>query len=141
MTKKTDLMGLGVPHIVADVLGDTPTLFTAVGAAVGSAAQIPGTQYTTVVNAGTSAVKLPKIGGEGPSGGGQLGSEYRVINLTAATINVFAANNDLGSVVTFFASLISVAGTQGISVVSGRTLILYPVTVSTWAVLGSANTA
>ena len=42
MTKKTDLMGLGVPWQQADVLGDTPTLFTAVGTTVGSAAQIPG---------------------------------------------------------------------------------------------------
>jgi len=140
MTKKTDLMGLGMQPFMADLLGDTPTLFTAVGTVVGSAAQIPGTQFTTIVNTGTSAVKLPKIGGEGPAGGGQLGSEYRVVNLSAAIISVFAANNDLGSVVTFFGSLVSIAGTTGLSVERGRTLISYPLTVSTWAVLGSANT-
>lgn len=141
MTTKLDLTGLGMNPFMADQLGDTPTAITAVGTVVGSAAQIPGTQFTTYVNAGTSAVKVPKIGGEGPSGGGKLGSEYRVVNLTAATIVVFAADNDAGSVVTFFASLVSVAGTTGLSVVSGRMLVTVPLTVSTWAVLGSANSA
>ena len=130
MTTKLDLTGLGMHPFMADVIGDTPTLLTAVGTVVASAAQIPGTQFTTTVNTGTSAVKLPKIGGEGPSGGGRLGSEYRVVNLSAATISVFAADNDLGSVVTFFASLVSVVGTTGLSVVSGRMLVTVPLTVS-----------
>jgi len=141
MTTKAQLIGLGTQPFLADILGETPTLFTAVGTVVGSAAQIPGTQFSTVVNTGTSAVKLPKIGGEGPAGGGCLGSMYRVHNLTAATIVVFAANNDAGSVVTFFGCFVSIAGTVGLSVSQGRVIVVQPLSSSTWMVSGSANTA
>lgn len=143
MTTKADLVGLGTPPMVADVLGDTPTLFTAVGTVVGSAAQIPGNQFTTVVNAGTSAVKVPKVGGDAYTlgSGGKLGSEYRIINMTANPISVFAASNDAGSLVTFIASALSVAGATGITTPIGRMLVMVPITVSTWVVLGSANSS
>lgn len=141
MARKLDLTGLGVSPFVADILGDTPTLFTAVGAAVGSAAQIPGTQFTTVVNAGTSAVKVPLIGGEGPSGGGVLGQDYKIINVSAASIMVFAANNAAGSAVALVTSAASVAGTTGLSVAAGRTAIMFPITVSTWGVFSGASAA
>lgn len=132
MTTKTDLTGLGMSPFMADVLGETPTTLTVAGTTVGSASQIPGTQYSTILNTGTSAVKVPKVGGEGPSGGGTLGSQYRVVNLTAATVIVFAAANDLGSVVTFYGSGVSSPGTTGLSLAIGRTAVLEPITVSTW---------
>ena len=133
MTTKADLIGLGIGVFQADVLGDTPTLFTAVGTTVGSAAQIPGTQFSTVINAGTSAVKVPKIGGEGPSGGGRLGSFYKIVNLTTTTISIFAAANDLGSAITFFGSGVSSVGSTGLSLAAGRTAVLEPLTISTWS--------
>jgi hypothetical protein len=141
MATKLDLVGLGTPPLVADLMGDTPTLFTASGSTAGSAAKIPGTQYTTVVNTGTSAVKLPQVGGDGIGYGGVLGAEYKIVNLTSADISVFISNNDKGSAVTFFASAISVVGTTGVTIVPGRVFVTYPLTISTWAVLGSANSS
>lgn len=141
MATKSGLMGLGTPPLVADLIGDTPVLFTASGTTAGEAAEIPGTQYTTVVDAGTSAVKLPQIGGDGIGYGGQLGAQYKIVNLTAADISIFIADNDLGSAVTIFASAVSVAGTVGVTIVPGRVFIAYPLTVSTWVAAGSANTS
>ena len=129
MPTKQDLIGLGMVWKMADVLGVTPLLKAIAGAAAGSATQIGGTDYLFVPTSGTSACKLPPVGGDT---GTFLGSPTAIANYTSAAIVVFAANNALGSAVTILANGTSAAGTTGMSLLSGHTMLLWPVTVSTW---------
>lgn len=130
MPTKNDLMGLSLPHMLARVLGVTPTAPTVAGATSGSATQLGGYDYLNVPITGTSGLKLPAVGGDT---GTLLGSPTVIANLTSAAIVVFAANNAAGSAVAIHANGTSAVGTTGMSLLSGHTMILWPVTVSTWA--------
>ncbi len=134
MTTKADLIGLGVSPYVANALGVTPVVATAYGATVGSANQIGGQQFLTVCITGTSSFKVPQIGGD--TGALLGGPPFYVSNLTTAAIAVYAASNSLGSAVTFYAS--DASGIL-VSVAPGKTGVLMPLTVSTWAVVSGCS--
>jgi hypothetical protein len=140
MATKQDLMGLGVPYPIANLQGVGPDTLVAVGTAVGSAAQIGGQAFVTKVLTGTSAVKVPLIGGDT---GCLIGDIFALVNLSAASLSLFAANNALGSVVTFLpaATGTSAAGSTGLSVGTGRTAVMQAITVSCWAVFCGASAA
>jgi hypothetical protein len=133
MPTKQDLMGLGMGPFLANQLGVTPVLTSALGASVGSARQIGGQDYLTVIVTGTSSLKVPPVGGDT---GATLGSPFAIANITAATIAVYAASNALGSAVTFYTSA---ASGILVSVPFGKTALMYPVTVSTWVVVAGAS--
>jgi hypothetical protein len=131
MATPENLMGLGMHPILSRVLGKGIYTITATGSTAGDAKQIPGVPGIYFVNTGTSAVVLPLVGGEPPTGGALLGDEFMVANI-AASLVVFAANNAKGSAVTIFGNGISVAGTTGLSITSGWMGWFYPITISTW---------
>jgi len=131
MANPENLMGLGLPPIIARYLSNGVYTITATGSTAGDAKQIPGIPGIYFVNAGTSAVVLPLVGGDPPTGGALLGDTFQVCNI-AASLVVFAANNAKGSAVTIFGNGISVVGTTGLSVVSGWQGYFYPITISTW---------
>ena len=134
MASAQDLMGLGMPPFLARQLTSGPHTVTAVGATVGSATQIPAAQFLTIVNTGTSSVKVPQIGGDNNA---LLGlPAYHIVNLTAATIAIYAASNAAGSAVTFYTSAAS-----GIllSCAIGKVAQLVPISVSSWAVVSGAS--
>ena len=128
MTQKSDLIGLGMNSILANVLGVTPVLTSAVGATIGSATQIGGADYLTVFVTGTSGAKLPSVGGDGIL----IGSPLAIANITAAAIQIYAVNNASGSAVTFYGRGSAIAGTTGVSLGVNQVALLWPVTVSTW---------
>ena len=131
MATAQDLIGLGMPWPLANVLQQTPILTSAVGATAGSAYQM-GPSPMEVVVSGTSAVALPQVGGQS---GITLGVPYAVANLTSAAISVFTEPNVKGSVVTMYAR-----GTSGVqvSVAGGTTAFFFPVTISTWTVMNAS---
>ena len=132
-----DYMGLGLPHLLAARLANPPVLMTAYGTSSGSANQIAGTSYFVIANSGTSSLKLPVVGGD--QNGALLGDRYVIGNITSASVAVYAANNSLGSAVTFYTTGASTAGTTGVSVGVGSLVEFLPVTISTWYVsYGSA---
>jgi len=138
MASPENLMGLGLPAIIARVLGNGVYTITATGSTAGDAKQIPGIPGVYYVNAGTSGVALPLVGGDTPTGGALLGDKFYISNV-AASLVVFAANNAKGSVVTIFGNGVSVVGTTGFSLVSGWQALCMPITISTWFVAkGSA---
>lgn len=137
MATKENLMGLGVPNFVADQIGMTPVLTSVFGNAVGSAAPMKGTQYLTVISASNSGsgLKLPAVGASAGSNEFKAllgGPGYMITNLLGAAIQIYAANNDLGSAVTIVARGSAIAGTTGVSLGVNQSGIFYPVTVSTW---------
>jgi hypothetical protein len=134
MATKTDLMGLGVPHNEAYFTGITPVLTSAVGATLASATLIGPNDFLNLVMSGTSGVRLTPPG----SGDSLLGGPGMwIVNLTAASIKVYCANNAKGSAVTFFQKGTSVAGTTGMSIEAGGSVILMAATVST--IVGNAG--
>lgn len=137
MATKSDLMGLSMSHMLADRMGFTPVIATAVGATIGSATQIGGVQFLTFVNTGTSGLKLPQVTGD--EQGALLGDEFNIFNATSAAIVIYANNTAAGSAVTIFGQAASVAGTTGVSIPTGQLMTMFPVTVSTWVMVrGSA---
>ena len=136
MAKPEDFMGVGLQARPAALLGMTPTIVTAYGATLASANQIGGNQYFTLVNTGTSALKLPPISGDP---GALLGDRFVIANLTSASIVVYAASNAAGSVVVLINPAGSTSGATGVSVGVGSTVEFMPITVSAWMVsYGSA---
>lgn len=131
MANPENLMGLGLPPILARVLANGVYTITATGSTAGDAKQIPGVPGVYFVNAGTSAVVLPLVGGDPPLGGALLGDKFYISNI-AASLVVFAANNSKGSVVTVYGNGISVVGTTGMSLISGWQGLFMPITISTW---------
>lgn len=124
MASKDTLMGLGLGGpFVADVLGVTPTFTSAAGATVGSATQIGETDFAPVVTTGTSGVKVPEVTSK------NLGTPFSIMNLTAATIAIYAASNSLGSAVTFYSSA---ASGILVSAAIGKAAVMIPISVSSW---------
>jgi len=136
MATKENLIGLGVPAILADRIGTNPSFVTAYGASPASANPIGGSQFITVVMTGTSSLRVPQIGG---NDGALVGDEFWVVNLTAASIKVYALSTYLGSAVTFYQKGTSVVGATGMSVEAGGSVILKPVTMSTWVGVAGAS--
>lgn len=131
MARSVDLMGLGLQPFLARAIGDDPILATAAGATQGSATQLNGTNSVVFVNASNSGsgVQLPLIGG---TNGALLGDDIKIANLLTAAIQVYSANNGLGSAVQIYIDGGSITGTTGFSVTSGKSVILTPITVSAW---------
>lgn len=136
MALALDYMGLGWPHLIAARQAFPPTVVTAYGTSSGSANQISGFQYFTIVNTGTSSLKLPAVNADT---GALLGDRYIVANFSAASVAVYAAATPAGSAVTLYTPGASTSGTTGVSVGVGAMVEFIPVTVSTWFVAyGSA---
>lgn len=129
MAKTTDLMGLGMAHMVANVLGNTPTIATAFGATIASANPIGNYQHLTLCLTGTSSFLLPQVGGDT---GCLLGDEFIVANMTTASVKVFINNTAAGSAVTMYGGAASTAGTTGVTLVAGMVGQFNAITVSTW---------
>lgn len=137
MTTPNNLIGLGTPPAQANALGVQTNTLVAAGATAASAAQIPAGNQVVTILTGTSAVKLPKVGGDGVGYGASPGDEVIVNNISAAAIVVFALNNDAGSAVTFFGNGVSTVGTTGVSAAAGRPLSFFNISPSTWIFQGS----
>lgn len=129
MATKNDLMGLGMAHMLAGIIGATPTNPIIAGSTVGSATQMGGQDYFAVPITGTSGLKLPTIGG---GDGILLTTPVVVMNMTAAAIVLFASSNAAGSAVSMFLNGTSAAGSTGMSLLSGHGAILWAGSVSTW---------
>ena len=140
MTTKENLMGLGVPHFLADQIGMTPVITSCGGGSVASANRIKGTQYLTVITASvgnSSGLRLPDVGASAGTSNDNFrallgGPGFNITNAFGAAIQIYAANNDLGSAVTIIARGSAIAGTTGISLGVNQSGVFYPVTVSTW---------
>lgn len=137
MATKTDLMGFGVPPLLAQRQGTTPIIATCGGTSAGSATQIGGDQYLTMITGsnGGSGLKLPQVTGDN---GCLLGDDFIIQNNLGANIVVYAANNAAGSTVTIYANATSAGGLTGMSVATGQAIEMWPVTVSTWVGIKSS---
>lgn len=144
MATKQNLMAYGMSSPLARRMGYTPKLFTASGASQASAPGIGGDSYLTVINATNSGsgVQMPQVGGQvAATSGALLGDSFYIWNLLTASICIYAANNSLGSAVTFYGNGVSAAGTTGISVPTGQSVQIMPVTISTYVYLKSVVSA
>ena len=138
MARKADLMGLGLPPLLARRMATEPTLVIGGGTSVGSAVQIGQDQYLVCVTASTgsnSAVVMPQIGGDGPNAGALLGDDFIINNQCSGSTIVYIANNASGSVVSISSASALTAGTTGVSVGTHRTMTMYSITSSTWLAL------
>ena len=129
MARAIDLMGLGLSPFPAGRLANDPVSIVAVGAAVASATVLPGIPGVFYVQSGTSAVKLPQVGGES---GCLLGDEITIVNMSSAAITIFATTNNAGSAVAIYANVTSATGSTGMSLLSGAMGIFKPITASAW---------
>ncbi len=131
MARSLDLMGLGLPHILAGRVGDDPTPATATGQTVASAVQLGGLPSIWYVNASNSGsgVKLPPVGGDT---GCLLGDDITIANLLGATIYVYASTNAAGSAMAMYGNATSATGSTGVSLISGAVAMFQAITVSTW---------
>lgn len=135
MVTKQNLTHLGMPVFIARAIGVTPVITSVSGAAVGSAAQIAGDQFLTMITASNSGsgLALPQIGGDwGANTGALLGDEFKIFNALSGNIQIYCANNANGSAVTLYINAVSAAGTTGISLATGQMAVFYPITVSTY---------
>lgn len=132
MARVLDLMGLGLPALLAARMGEDVILATAAGTSVGTATQLGASQSAILVissNAG-SGIKLPPIGGDP---GCLLGDDFTITNVQGATIAIYAANNAAGSAVSLIGNGATIAGTTGVSLLTAWQISLQAITVSTWA--------
>lgn len=130
MALKTDLTGLGMPPMLANIIASGVTAVIASGASRASAAAIGNSNrmvYITATNAGNGVV-LPSIGGDsGGNLGALLGDVYNVMNVLSATLIVYAP-----STVTFIGTGSSLAGSVGVSVATNTNATFRVLTSSTW---------
>lgn len=139
MATATDLMGLGVGHLMALRVGWNVYSVTAQGASLASANPVGSYNSLVFVNSTNSGsgVKLPQVGGDNP--GVLLGDEIAIINTLGATIAVYATTNALGSSVSIIGMGAATAGTTGVSIPSNCVGYFQPITISTWLLVrGSA---
>jgi hypothetical protein len=135
MAKKADLMGLGLPMTLARRMANEPALITSGGGSIGSAVQIAGDQFFTIVTASAASgnsVLLPQVGGDAPGAGALLGDDFIVNNQGSASTIVYIANNANGSAVSISQGGVFTAGTTGISVGTHKSGTFYAITASTW---------
>lgn len=127
MAGKTNLMGLGMPFNLAELIANGREFITAQGSTRASANTIGPKNYFSVVNATNSGnyVNLPAVGGDT---GCLLADEFKIVNLQSAAVVVTG-----DSTTTIFYNGASVAGTTGVSVAGGKIGTFYPVSSSVWA--------
>jgi hypothetical protein len=132
MARVSDLMGLGMAHLLAARIGEDPVLITVAGVAAGSATQIGPTQSAVYVNSSNSGsgIKMPNIGGDP---GCLLGDDFTITNSLGQSICVYAANNASGSIVIFMGNGASTTGTTGVSIATGQQGYFQAITPSVWA--------
>lgn len=129
MSQATDLMGLGLPPLLAGHIasgGVGPLTITAAGTAFSSATRIGPEQYlvtcTTAGGSGAAAVSLPAVGGDT---GCLLADDFIINNATATqSLTVFASSG----------VSISVGGTNTSSTTVSvhTTMTLFPVSTTQW---------
>jgi hypothetical protein len=138
MAKKADLMGLGMPHLIARRMATEPVIIVGEGTTVTTATPIAGDQYlscvTTSAGSGRNGVLLPAVGGDN---GCLLGDDFIINAQTGTSVIVYAANTPGGCAVSISQGAALTTGTTGVSVSVHRTMTLYPITVTTW--LGLTN--
>lgn len=132
MATKENLMGMGVPHFVAGLLGRTPVLATAQGTTMADARVAGKDEYDIVVNSGTGGVVL-----RSPASvdGYLLGDIIAFTNYTSAAVALYTRN------ATVIFSAVSVSGSAGFSVQPGQTFMMQPITATTWRVMAIAATS
>ena len=125
MSLSSDLMGMGIPPLLAArtaTAGTGPITIVAVGGTFASAPRIQCTQYL-VSNAtgGGLGVSLPPVGGDN---GALLGDDFVINNRATASMNVFCSTG----------VLISVGGVNSafVALSSHTTLAAYPITTTQW---------
>lgn len=141
MVTKTELMGLGIPPIVAELLANTPIRTSAFGATQASAAPMAARSQLIMITATNngSGISMPLPTGDPTNGAGAAnGDVFFVMNALSANIQIYSANNAQGSAVTFFVNAVSAAGTTGFSLAAGNMAVLMPVTGSTWVGIKSS---
>jgi hypothetical protein len=147
MATAQNLMAYGMASPLARRMGRTPVITSACGATSGLASLIGGAQYLTLVTitvggSSSAGLVLPQIGGQvSATSGALLGDDFFIQNNTVGSILIFAANNALGSAVTLYGNAASAAGTTGISAPTGQSVLLRPITVSTWVYMKSIVSA
>lgn len=138
MATVNNLMGLGMTSWLAARLGWKTVTTVASGGTAASAAQLPDGNVLNNIFSGTSAVKLPKVGGDGVGYGAHVGDIQVINNESGAAIVVFALATDAGSAVTFYGNGASTAGTTGVSAGSGYPKTFQCVSPSTWIFSGNS---
>lgn len=132
MATAQNLMAYGMAPALARALGRTPAAIACAGSSVGDAGKITidsKVAYCIASNGG-SGLALASVGGDA---GFLLGDLVSVTNLVGANVTLYAAN---GSFVGNGAT--SVDGATGIAVSTGQTVLLEPISVSTWAFVRSS---
>ena len=127
MAGKTNLIGLGMPYMLAELLANGREFITAQGSTFGSASSIGPKNYFSVINASNSGnyVALPNVGGDP---GCLLADEFKIVNLLSASIVVTTPSGT-----TIYYGGVSTTGTTGVSVAGGKIGTFYPVSPSVWA--------
>src|SRR5881227_287999 len=105
MALASDLMGLGIPHLLASRLangGIGPLTITAAGSAFSSSTKIGCSQYVVSCSnaTGTGALGLPAVGGDV---GAMLADDFVINNAGTTSLQIFTST----------AVLISMNGSNG----------------------------
>ena len=125
MTQPADLMGLGLPPLLAEKIADAGATLTvtAAGSAFASATRLQVAQnMVTCSNAnGTLALGLPVVGGDT---GASFGDQYVISNTGTTSIQLFGSTG----------VLINMNGSNGSQqpILQSRTLIAWPVSSTQW---------
>lgn len=128
MATKDNLMGMGVPHFQAALLGRTPVLATAQGTTIADARVAANNEYDIIAATGTGGVVL-----RSPASvdGYLLGDQVFFTNITGASVSLYIRN------AVAYVNGVSVSGSLGLSVGVGQSCIARPISASTWTVIGS----
>lgn len=126
MALKRNLMGLGMPASLSQILAASSLAFTVSGATRASAPSMQIAEYFTYINAsnsGSGAV-LPDLTKEGML----LSDKYTVVNLLSATCQIYAVGSQ-----TFIGNgNASIAGSVGVDVQPYKVAEFNVLTASTW---------
>lgn len=139
MATAVQLMGVGMPPILAHLIGHQNDVFTSQGSTYASANKVQGGNRHILITASNSgsALAMPQIGG-GDVGSCTLGDNMIFTNILSASVVLLFNTTSLGSATTIYVDGASVTGLTGVSVASAKPLLLRPVSVSTWVGLRSA---
>ncbi len=131
MATKENLMGLGVPHFAAGVLGRTPSNVTCAGTTMASARVCGGTDYDLYIiasNSGNGVVlKSPAS-----TDGYMIGDEIWVANGLGASVALYIRNGT-----SVLVNGTSVSGSLGVSIGAAQQCIAKVISASTWSIIGS----
>jgi hypothetical protein len=130
MSQPSDLMGLGMPPLLADRIADAGPSLTvlAAGSAFSSATRLLANQnMATCANAnGTLALGLPQVGNDVV----YLGDQYVISNTGTTSIQLFGSTG----------VLINTNGSNGSQqpILQNRTMILWPVSTTQWIAINGS---